>query len=122
MRGVLLRQGGGSAGAGLVPAFTVHHELGMQHQIAFGLLHLCTVTGAAASQQGVSSVAGMLVWGTTYSLPLLQPALVRLRLLVWQQQHCWVKSVSAELCHAPVVSALFVCKKGPKTPDLQTSL
>ena len=45
-------QGGGLATGGLVPAFTVHHELGMQHQIATGLLHLCTVAGATARQPG----------------------------------------------------------------------
>ncbi len=47
-------QGGKSASGGLVPAFTVHHELGMQHQIATGLLHLCSVAGAAAQQTGIA--------------------------------------------------------------------
>ncbi len=47
-------QGGKSAAGGLVPAFTVHHELGMQHQIATGLLHLCSVAGATAQQPGVA--------------------------------------------------------------------
>ena len=36
-----------------MPAFTVHHELGMQHQIATGLLHLCSVTDAKAQQPGM---------------------------------------------------------------------
>ena len=49
-------QGGQSASGGLVPAFTVHHELGMQHQIATGLLHLCSVAGATAQQPGKHSM------------------------------------------------------------------